>query len=58
MVCGDNKKRFTIDKEDDTSPTAALESVILTYTIDTEEGKDVEIIDTTNKFIQTRIEDE
>ena len=58
MVCGDNKKRFTIDKEDDTPPTAALESVILTYTIDTEEGKDVEIIDTTNKFIQTRIEDE
>ena len=58
MVCGYNKKRLTIDKKYATSPTAALESVILTSTIDTEEGKDVEIIDTTNKFTQTRIEDE
>ena len=58
MVSGDNKERGKIDKEDDTPPTAALKSVISTPVIDKEEGTDVEIIDRTNKFIQTRIEDE
>ena len=34
MVAGGNKQRSTIDKEDAASPTAALESVLLTSTID------------------------
>ena len=34
MVDGGNKQRGTIDKEDAVSPTAALESVLLTYIID------------------------
>ena len=34
MVAGGNKQRGHIDKTDATSPTAALESVLLTSTID------------------------
>ena len=56
MVVGDIKKYGTIDKENCASPTAALESVLLKSTIDTGEGRDVEMIDIPNTFIQTRIE--
>ena len=47
----------TFDKTDATSPTAALESVLLTYTIDAKEGRDVNIIDIPNAslFPQTLI---
>ena len=58
MVSSDNKKRGTIDKEDAAPPNAALKTVILNSAIDTGEGRDVEIIDTTKQLIQTRIEDE
>jgi hypothetical protein len=58
MVAGGNKQRGTIDKEDASSPTAALESVLLTATIDAAEGRDVAVIDIPNAFVQTRIEDE
>ena len=34
MVAGGNKQRGNIDKTDATSPTSALESVLLTSTID------------------------
>ena len=34
MITGGNKQCGTIDKEDAASPTAALESVLLTSTID------------------------
>ena len=57
MVAGGNKQRGHIDKIDATSPTAALESVLLTSTIDAEEGRDVAIIDIPNAFVTTRIED-
>ena len=57
MGIGGNKQRGNIDKTDATSPTAALESVLLTSTIDPKEGRDVAIIDIPNAFITTRIED-
>ena len=56
-VAGSNKHRGHINKTDATSPTAALESVILTSTIDAKEGRDVAIIDIPNAFVTTRIED-
>ena len=55
VACG-NKQRRHIDKTDATSPTAALESVLLTSTIDAKEGRDVAIIDIPNAFVTTRIE--
>ena len=57
MVAGDNKQRGHINKTDATSPTAALESVLLTSTIDEKEGRDVAIIDIPNAFVTTRIKD-
>ena len=57
MVAGGNKQRGNIDKTDATSPTAALESVLLTSTIDAKEGRDVDIIDIPNAFVTARIED-
>ena len=58
MVAGGNKQRGHIDKTDANSPTATLESVLLTSTIDAKEGRDVDIIDIPNAFVTTRIEDE
>ena len=56
MVAGGNKQRGHIDKTDATSLTSALESVLLTSTIDAKEGRDVAIIDIPNAFVTTRIE--
>ena len=56
MVVGGNKQRGHIDKTDATSPTNALESVLLTSTIDAKEGRDVAITDIPNAFVTTRIE--
>ena len=58
MVAGGNKQRSTIDKEDSASPTAALESVLLTSTIDAAEERYVAVIDTPNSFVQTRIKND
>ena len=55
MVSGGNKQGGSIDKIDATSPTAALESLLLTSTIDAKEGRDVAIIDIPNAFVTTRI---
>ena len=51
-----NKQNNHIDKTDATSPTAALEYVLITATIDAKEGKDVAIVDIPNAFVTTRIE--
>ena len=56
MLSVENKQSSTIDKEDSAPPTAALESVILTYRIDSEEDRDVEIIHISDILIQTRSE--
>ena len=58
MVAGGNKQRSYTPKEEATSPTAALESVMLTATIDAEEGRDVAIVDLPNAFIQTDVGNE
>jgi hypothetical protein len=57
-MAGGNKQRDYISKEDATSPTVAMESFLLTCIIDTEEGRDVAIVDIPNAFIQTCNEDE
>lgn len=58
MVAGGNKQRGTIPAIEASSPTAALESVLLTATIDAYEQRDVCIIDIPNAFVQTRITNE
>ena len=45
-------------KEDATSPTVALKSVLLMAMIDAAEGWDVATIDIPNAFIQTRLDDD
>ena len=56
MVASGNKQRNHIEKKDATSPTSALESVLLTATIDAKEGRDVAIFNIPNAFVNTRIE--
>jgi hypothetical protein len=58
MVAGGNKQRGKIEKLDASSPTAALESVLLTAIIDAHEGRDVAVINIPNAFAQTRLEDD
>ena len=58
MVAGGDKKRGTIDKAVAASPTAALESVLLTATINAKEGRDVATVDIPDAFITTRIDNE
>jgi hypothetical protein len=58
MVAGGNKQRGTIGKQDASSPTAALESVLLTAVINAKEGRDVAVIGIPNAFVQTRLENE
>jgi hypothetical protein len=50
MVAGGNKQRGTIEKLITSSPTAALESVLLTAIIDAREGRDITVIDIPNAF--------
>jgi hypothetical protein len=56
VACG-NKQQGYINKEDATSPTLAMESVILMSLIDAEEEHDSATIDVPNAFIQTVVED-
>ena len=49
--------RDWLSKEDANSPTAALESVLLTATIDAHEGRDVMTMDIPNAFIQASMPD-
>ena len=58
MVASGNKICDTIDKEDDTYTTAALELVLLNSKIDSDEGRCVVIIDISTALIQKIIEDE
>ena len=58
MVAGGNKQRGIIPPQEASSPTASLESVILTATIDALEERDVAIVDIPNAFVQTRITNE
>ena len=57
-MSGGNNERGYIFKEDASLSTVTSKSVILSYIIDAEEGRDVAVIDIPNAFIQTRVEDE
>ena len=57
MVTDGSKQHTSISKEDATSPTVALESVLLMAMIDAAEGWDVTTIDILNAFIQTKLDD-
>ena len=49
-------QREYVNREDATSPTAATESILLTATIDAEEGRDVMTVDIPNAFVQTKLD--
>lgn len=49
-------QRSYIGKEDATSPTVMLESIMLTATIDAKQGRDVMTADIPNAFVQTDID--
>jgi hypothetical protein len=57
-VAGGNFQRDYISKEDASSPTIYMESVLLSCIIDTEEERDVAVVDVPNGFVQTRVENE
>jgi hypothetical protein len=57
-VVGGNKQWDYISKEDDSSPMVVMESVLLSCIIDTEEERDVAVMDIPNAFVQTRVENE
>ena len=50
-VAGGNKQRDFISKENVSSPTIAMESVLLTSLVDAQENRDVAIVDIPNAFI-------
>ena len=49
------KTRDWMSKEDTASPTAGVDSIILTVTIDTHENRDVMSTDVPNAFIQAEM---
>ena len=55
MVYNGKPTRQWLDKEDAASPTAMLESILLTATIDAYEGRDVMTADVPNAFIQAHM---
>ncbi len=57
-VVGSNKQRDYITKEDVSSPIVSAEVVMLTCVIDAVEGRDVAVINVSNAFVQTVVEDE
>jgi hypothetical protein len=58
MVAGGNKQRGKIENIDASSPTAALESVLLTAIINAHEGCDIAVIDIPSAFLQICLEDD
>ena len=54
MVAGRDNQRSDFAALKATSPTAALESVLLTAVIDVKEGREFAIIDILNAFVQNR----
>ena len=57
MVYNGKPTREWLTREDSASPTAALESIMLTAVIDTHEGRDVMCADILNAFIQAEMPD-
>ena len=57
MVYNGKPTREWLTREDSASPTAALESIMLTAVIDAHEGRDVMCADIPNAFIQAKMPD-
>jgi hypothetical protein len=57
MVYNGKPTRKWLTREDSTSPTAALESIMLTAIVDAKEGRDVMSSDIPNAFIQAKLPD-
>ena len=55
MVYNGKPTREWLSREDSASPTAALESIMLTAVIEAHEGQDVMTVDIPNAFIQTEM---
>jgi hypothetical protein len=55
MVANGKPSRECLNREDSTSPTASLESLLLTATVDAHRGRDVLSADVPNAFIQTKM---
>ena len=55
MVYNGKPTREWLSREDSASPTAALESIMLTAVIEAHEGRDVMTVDIPNTFIQTEM---
>jgi len=55
MVFNGKPTREWLSREDTSSPTASLEAIILTATIDTNEERDIMTMDIPNAFIQTEL---
>ena len=55
MVYNGKPTREWLSREDSASPTAALESIMLTAIIEAHEGRDVMTVDIPNAFIQTEM---
>jgi len=58
MVYNGKPTREWLSREDSASPTASLESIMLTAIIDAHEGRDVMSADIPNAFIQTSMPDD
>ena len=57
-VAGGNKQCDFISKEEASSPTVATKAFMLTVLIKAKNNRDFAVIDITNAFIQTKVEDE
>jgi hypothetical protein len=55
-VAGGDKQRDFISKENASSPTVAMESVLLTSLVDAQENRGIAIVDIPNAFIQMVVE--
>ena len=55
MVYNGKPTREWLSREDSASPTAALESIMITAVIDAHEGRDIMTADVPNAFIQTEM---
>ena len=57
--CADGRRQREIyDKEEATSPTVALESILLTAEIDAHKRRDVAVVDIPGSFLQTDLDDD
>jgi hypothetical protein len=57
-VIGGNKQQDYITKEDVSSPTVTAEAVMLTCVIDAQENRDIVVVDISNAFVQTVVNEE